>query len=279
LSKSPYRRHLIIPDTQCKPGAPTDHHKWVAQAVVDYQPDLVVHVGDNGDMPSLSQHDKAGSKKTEGARYEKDIEAANEFFETYEKIVGKEVKRQSRNKNAWQPEQHYLLGNHEHRITRAIENEPKFEGVISLNHLKSSGWKRHRFLEVVDIDGIKYSHYFQSSMSKFAIGGSIDNRLNKIGESFVQGHQQGMLYGSRIFPTGYTRHGLIAGSCYMHEEDYRGPQGQKHWRGVVVLNQVRDGDYDIMPLNLGYLCRKYEKMDLVKYMQKKYKGQSWKHLE
>lgn len=278
MSKSPYRRHLIVPDTQCKPGAPDDHHAWVAQAVVDYQPDVVIHVGDNADMPSLSQHEKPGSKKTEGARYEKDVEAANSFFETYDSIVGREVKRQSRNKSAWTPEQIYLLGNHENRITRAIENEPKYLGTIGTHHLKSKGWKRHEFLENVWIDGIVYSHYFQSSMSKFAVGGSIDNRLNKIGASFVQGHQQGMLYGSRIFPTGETRHGLVAGSCYLHEEDYRGAQGQRHWRGIVVLNEVRSGDYAIMPLSLQYLCRKYEKLDLLDYMQKRHKKQEWKHL-
>lgn len=278
MSKSSYRRHFVIPDTQCKPGAPTDHHEWVAQAVVDYQPDVVVHVGDNADMPSLSQHEKPGSKKTEGARYEADIEAANQFFETYDEVVGKEVRRQSRNKSAWAPEQIYLLGNHENRISRAIENEPKYDGTIGTHHLKSKGWKRHPFLEAVWVDGIIYSHYFQSSMSKFAVGGSIDNRLNKIGESFIQGHQQGMLYGSRIFPTGETRHGLVAGSCYLHEEDYRGAQGQRHWRGVVVLNEVRDGDYAIMPLSLSYLCRKYEKIDLMEYMRKKHKKSDWHHL-
>lgn len=278
MSKSPYKRIFIIPDTQCKAGAPTDHHAWVAQAVVDYQPDVVIHVGDNADMPSLSQHDKPGSQKTEGARYENDIQAANAFFETYNTIVGREVKRQSRNKSAWKPEQIYLLGNHENRISRAIENEPKYNGTIGLHHLKSPGWKRHGFLENVWVEGIVFSHYFQSSMSKFAVGGSIDNRLNKIGASFVQGHQQGMLYGSRIFPTGDTRHGLVAGSCYLHEEDYRGAQGQRHWRGVVVLNQVQAGDYDIMPLNLGYFCRKYENTDLMEYMQKRYKKQQWNHL-
>jgi hypothetical protein len=229
-------------------------------------------------MPSLSQHEKPGSKKTEGARYENDIAAANGFFETYDKVVAPEVKRQSRNKSAWKPEQVYLLGNHENRIDRALENEPKYQGAIGTHHLKSPGWRRYPFLEVVEMDGICFSHYFQSSMSKFAVGGSIDNRLNRIGRSFIQGHQQGMLYGARIFPTGETKHGLVAGSCYLHEEDYRGAQGQRHWRGVVVLNEVRNGDYAVMPLSLAYLCRKYEGMELEDFMRKKHKNQFWKHL-
>jgi hypothetical protein len=43
------------------------------------------------------------------------------------------------------------------------------------------------------IDGVHYSHYFSNTHSGKPIGGSIDNRLNKIGHSFVAGHEQGLL--------------------------------------------------------------------------------------
>lgn len=29
------------------------------------------------------------------------------------------------------------------------------------------------------------------------------------------------------------------------------------WNGIVVLNEVRNGSYDIMPLSASYLARKY----------------------
>ena len=73
----------------------------------------------------------------------------------------------------------------------------------------------------------------------------------------MQGHQQGFMYGNRVFPTGKTRHGLVAGSFYLHDEGYKGPQGNDHWRGCVVLNGVKDGDYDLMPLRMDYLQRTY----------------------
>jgi hypothetical protein len=60
----------------------------------------------------------------------------------------------------------------------------------------------------------------------------------------------------------------VAGSCYAHDEEYRGAQGQGHWRGIVVLNEVRDGDYCVMPLTLDYLCRKYEGIGLAEYLRK-----------
>jgi hypothetical protein len=129
------------------------------------------------------------------------------------------------------------------------------------------------------VDGICYSHYFTTQHSNRPIGGEVSNRLNKIGCSFVHGHEQGFRYGTRITGSGHSWHGVVAGSCYLHVEKYRGAQGQKHWRGIVVLNEVKDGDFCIMPLTLNYLCRKYESELLVNYMQEKYPEGDWSHLE
>jgi hypothetical protein len=236
------RRHLIIPDTQCKPRGSIEHIKWAARAILKYKPDVVVHLGDHWDMPSLSSHDKAGSKQMEGARYLEDVDSGNRPFRLIDEATRKVG-----------AEGHYLFGNHEERIVRCINNDPKFEGAVSLNHLDTGSFIRHPFLEVVVLDGVHYAHYFANTHSPYAIGGSIDNRLNKIGESFVQGHQQGFQYGCRVYPTGKTRHGLVAGSFYLHDEDYKGLQGNDHWRGIVVLNEVEDGDYNIMPLGMNYL--------------------------
>ena len=62
-----------------------------------------------------------------------------------------------------------------------------------------------------------------------------------------------------IIPTRNRRHTLaiVAGSFYQHDEDYRGQQSNGEWRGIVVLNEVHDGKYDIMPLSMDYLRRKY----------------------
>lgn len=42
-----------------------------------------------------------------------------------------------------------------------------------------------------------------------------------------------------------------------HDEPYRDAQSNGEWRGVVCLNEVRDGTYDVMPLSMDYLSRKY----------------------
>ena len=252
------RRHLVIPDTQVRPGVDTRMIDWAAAAIVDYKPDVVVHLGDHWDMPSLSAWEAPGSLATEGARYEEDVEAGNEAFARLcapmEELRAHLVRSK---RKYWRPELHFLMGNHENRIERAIRKEPKYLGVIGPHHCLTRDWKRHEYLEVVVIDGIRYSHFFANVNSGRSICGSIDNRLNKIGESFVQGHEQGFLYGCRQFPTGRTKHGLVCGSFYLHDEDYKGRQGNGHWRGLVVLNEVHEGAYDIMPLSMAYLEKKY----------------------
>jgi len=253
------RRHLIIPDTQVRPGVDTSHIDWAAQAIVDYMPDVVIHLGDHWDMKSLSSYDKPGGKALEGARVLADIEVGNDAFRRLNAPMVKEIERRRRNhRNRWEPVRKYLKGNHDQRADRVAINDAKFEGVITSDSLLTpEGWERHEFLEIVEVDGIAYSHYFANQLSGKAIGGSIDNRLNKIGQSFVQGHQQGFLYGCRQYPGDRTYHGLVAGSFYLHDEEYRGVQSNGEWRGIVVLNEVKDGKYDIMPLSMDYLRRKY----------------------
>lgn len=257
-NKSPNRRHMWIPDTQLKPGVPTEHIYWAAQAVVEYKPDVLVVAGDWWDMHSLSSYAKPGSAETEGSRYWEDVDVGNEAFERLVAPMELERARLVRNRDKhWNPRKVFLFGNHEDRITRAVAAEPKYTGVMSLHHLNTRDFERHDYLEIVEIDGIQYSHYFANTHSGRPIGGSIDNRLNKIGKSFVQGHEQGFLYGVRQFPGKLTRHGLVAGSFYQHDEHYRGAQGTGEWRGIIVLNEVNDGSYDIMPLSMSYLEKKY----------------------
>jgi len=79
MSDAP-RRHLYIPDTQIRPGVPLDHIDWIAQALVDYKPDVVVCGGDWFDFPSLSSHEQPGSAPLENKRYADDLAVGNEAF-------------------------------------------------------------------------------------------------------------------------------------------------------------------------------------------------------
>ena len=115
----------------------------------------------------------------------------------------------------------------------------------------------HPFLKIAELDGVKYCHYFPNPFSGRPIGGTIPNRLQHIGGSFVQGHQQGFMYGSKQYPD-HVAHGIVCGRFYTHLERYRPIDVQAtEWNGIVVLNQVQNGDFDLMPLRMEYLARKY----------------------
>lgn len=252
------RRHLIIPDAQIKPGDDLTHIRWAADAIVDYLPDVIVVIGDFWDLPSLSMHDAPGSKEAEGRNVLSDIEIGNEAFELLIGPMRKEQARRIRRKiKAWAPECHFLFGNHEDRLTRAVNHDPKWDGLLSLDSLKTPGFQRHPYLKILEIDGIKYAHYFPNPFSGRPIGGTIINRLGHIGSSFVQGHQQGFQYASKQYPD-HIKHGLVCGRFYNHHESYRAEDVQRaEWNGIVVLNRVNDGDYDLMPLRMEYLREKY----------------------
>lgn len=261
------RRHFILPDTQVRPGVPTDHMEWVGKAIKEYQPDVLVHLGDHWDFSSVSRHSNPGSLDKEGQRIQKDIEAGNEALQRLEDAM-----------DGYKPKRKILLrGNHCERLQAYINNNPAIEGAIGFHLLndKELGWEVvpyfHGSPRAVEVDGVHYAHYFANPMTGKAINGSIQNRLAKIGSSFVQGHQQGLLQGNVQYATGKIQHGIVAGSCYIHDEEYKG-MANAHWRGVVVLNEVRDGQFCEMPLTLDYLCRKYEGRSLASYLTRNYKN-------
>jgi hypothetical protein len=261
--------HVVIPDTQAKPGVPTDHLAWIGHYIVDQfagRPNVsVVHLGDHWDMPSLSSYDK-GKKKMEGRRYVEDVAAGNEAFAVLNApLAGYNAVRRQYKEAQWWPERYLLRGNHEDRITRATENDAQLEGLLSLDQLESPGWTVVPFLEPLWLDGIGYCHYWANPMTGYPIGGMAATRLKTVGHSFTMGHQQVLDYALR-FVHGQSQHALIAGACYLHDEEYKGPQGNAHWRGIIVCHQVEDGSYDPMFLSLDYLCRRYEGVRLSEFM-------------
>lgn len=499
--------HLVIPDQQMKPGVPNDHLQWIGRYIVDQfsgRPLTVIHLGDHWDMPSLSSYDK-GKKQMEGRRYKADIRAGNRAFALLDDPLQAE-----RERTGWAPRKVFLFGNHEDRITRAIEADAQLDGILTLDDCDTRDWERHGFLEPVFIDGVGYClaphhrvltadltykplakvevgdrllafdeagagpglprryatgivtrrseataplyrvrlrsgksfdvtadhrwlvrrtgkdtawrwrhtyelrpgihelchpfpewetdasweagwlagfldgegtickpnckqggiqvsfaqnegpvlrralsildafgapyrlyddrkcrmvrllgpspeklgllgrinaarliekfqpemlgrvqtngsrdedlveaikpigvgdivqvetttgtlivegfahhncHYWYNPMTGRPYGGeNLTLRLKTIGHSFTQGHQQQLLHAIR-FVGGKAQHGLVCGAGYQHDEDYLGPQGNAHWRGIVVCHQVEDGEYDPMFVSLDFLCRRYE---------------------
>jgi hypothetical protein len=229
--------------------------------MVDKKPDVVVMLGDFADFPSLSSYNTPLEK--EGLRLLDDIEYAAYGMRKLLDPLTEYNKRMKRNKKSqYHPRLVMLMGNHEHRVSRFVEQHPELQGFLDIAdpvEYRSFGWELIPFEHIVNIDGLRYSHYFRNpqSLKGGVLGGTMDNKLNKLGWSFVMGHQQHLQYGIQHLSDGAVRQGIVAGAYYMHDEKYLGPQKNNHWRGIILLNEVRDGQYDPCFLSLDYMLREW----------------------
>lgn len=253
-------KHFILPDIQAKPGIDFDYLERYGEYVIDKKPDVIICIGDFADMPSLSTYDE-GKRSSEGRRYCDDIEAAKEAMtrflapmNRYNDTAAKFKKKQ------YKPRMVMTLGNHENRINRACNDNPKLYGTLSVEDLKYKefGWEVHEFLETVVIDGVAYSHYFPSGVKGLPIN-TASAMIQKNHMSCVAGHLQGKQIAMAKYPDGRRFTCIIVGSGYEHYEDYLGPQMNHHWRGCLMLNEVKDGEFDEMFLSLDYLKNRHLK--------------------
>jgi len=254
---------LVIPDTQVRAGVPIDHIKAAGNYIVKHKPHHIVVMGDWWDMPSLSRFNT--NLEAEGQKIKADLDAGDDaMMALMMPIISYNGKRKSQKKGPYKPKLTYIVGNHDPqvRLPRLIEEHPILEGFLeerTTAFLEGLGFEVVDFLKIKNIEGIRFSHYIQNphSVKGAPLGGAIDTMLKNAGHSFVMGHQQTYKMGKHYLSDGTQRLGIVAGAFYDHEERYQGPQGNKHWRGIVQLNDVKDGSADVCELSLDYLKRKY----------------------
>lgn len=246
------RSHMVIPDTQVKPGVPIDHFRWMANYALDKRPDVIIQIGDWADMHSLSSYDK-GKRSYEGRRYVSDIDSANASLDLFEKTI--EDYNRTHPNDPYNPEKHLTFGNHEQRIIRATDIDPALHGKLTLDDLdfERRGWVTHPFLEVLNLDGVQYSHYFISGGMGRPVS-SAAALLKARGGSATMGHVQKM---DAAYHPQTQRIGLFCGTAYLHDEEYLGPQGNCAPRQIIMKHEVEDGRYDLMCVSLKFLQKRY----------------------
>lgn len=241
----------VVPDTQVKPGVDTDHLAAYGKYIAEKRPHVVVCIGDWFDMPSLSSYDKPGSRNAEGRRIRADLDAGisamERFVTPFAKISG------------YSPAMHFTKGNHCHRADRAVNDDPRIEGLLTSADfgLEQFGWTVHEFLAPVEIGGVMFVHYLPTGvMGRPATSARL--LVQKAHQSVVVGHQQGLQMEIGHRANGTPMIGIIAGSFYSHTEDFLPPTvNAGHWRGALFMHETKDGAFDPMLLSLNYLLRKF----------------------
>lgn len=250
------RRHLLIGDLQVKPGLDLKHVTWIGKFAAEKRPEVIVQIGDWNDNTALSSYDR-GKASAENRRQASDyayfVRSADLFMAEIGRVRG------------YKPRLVFTEGNHEEREDRYENDHPELSGSLSKSrdYLEAVGWEVHRFLRPVVIDGVSYSHIHPRTMggkvTKYSLAFGAPNAQTMVRanmRSCTAGHSPGVQY--HVQPgDGKLYHGLILGSSYRHDEAFMSPVGNAYWRGVVMKNRVRNGQYDPCFVSIDYLRERY----------------------
>lgn len=248
--------HLVIPDSHAHPNHNNDRADWLAQLIIDIRPDVVVHIGDSADMPSLSSYDK-GKRGFIGRTYRRDIEAHLEFQDRLWSPVRGRKKRL--------PRTVFCIGNHEQRIHKALDLSPELVGTIGFEDLQLRQWYddvvpyEGSTPGVIEVDGIEYAHYFISGVMGRPIGGQHPaySLISRRHVSSTCGHSH--LADLHYDTAGSNRKvmGAVAGCYQDYHADWAGESNKLWWRGVLVKHNVEGGTYDPQWISIEALKREY----------------------
>lgn len=248
--------HLVIPDSHAHPDHNNDRATWLAELIIDVKPDVVIHMGDSADLPSLSTYDK-GKRSFHGRSYKKDIEAHLDFQDKLWSPIEKRKKRL--------PRRIFLLGNHEWRIEKALDLSPELTGTIGLNDLDLRRWYSDVVgynggtPGVINVNGIDYAHYFVSGGMGRPISSAHHGYalLAKRHCSSTAAHSHAA--DQYVSTVGGSRkiYGTVVGCYQDYTNDWAGESATNWWRGVVVKRNVENGAYDTQWISLDALRKEY----------------------
>lgn len=238
---------LIIPDSHDKPDVDPRRYDWLGKFIVDLRPDIVVDLGDFSDVASCSSYDK-GKASFEGRRFAKDVESAVRARRLVTEPIQVVQQRQRAHKEkVYKPLLVALGGNHEHRITRLMNDVPELHGMYSedISDAAANGWQWVPFGKSITLEGITFMHYFPGGIMGRPIGGEYPaaTLIKKNYSSCVQGHNHLWDWAQRRTSIGHHIFGLTAG-CYMENtqhEEYAGSVNHMWARGLTVLTNVENG--------------------------------------
>jgi hypothetical protein len=242
---------LILPDSHSTPDYNNDRYLWFGKLMLDLKPDIVVNLGDYADLNSLCSYEY-GKKQHEGKRYVKDVEAVLDADER----LWSPIKTAKKKK----PRAILTLGNHEERILRAVELDAKLEGVLSIEDLGySNNWEVHDFKEVVEIEGVYFSHYMISGLLGKAISGEHPcySLLSKRFVSCVVGHSHLRDFCQRTRADGQQIMAVSCGWYGDYKPEYAGNSAEMWWSGVTYLRDVENGAFDPEFINIARLKAAY----------------------
>lgn len=252
---------VVFSCSHSDPSTPNDRFSWLGNLIYDLSPDLVIDLGDGADMRSLNSFDTRYPSKIISQSYQEDI---NHYLDAQERLRHK-FRKNKRKLPTWIG----FEGNHEHRIKKVIQHDPRLEGDkygVSFKHLETDKWfnEYHEYSNsaptIANYDGVSYAHYFSAGSYGRAISGRthaaslISHRASS--STCGHSHKRDISFKDNAYPNPII--GLVVGCYKQSEEDWAGQANNEWWSGVVVKRNIESGCYDPEFISLESLRKEYE---------------------
>lgn len=241
----------VIPDYHAKPSnnplvKSNRRADWIGEDILHEKPDVIIDIGDFADMYSLCKQAE-GKAEFSSASYKEDLKVT---WDASKRIFGRIRKynntRCRLKKRQYQPRIIRCIGNHEIRINRFLEKNPKFSEWMSIKDLGYGyyGEEVIPFLEPKIISNVAFCHYFYQSNQNYACTTS-SAMLTRNHMSCVMGHTHRRDFAEQVRADGTRITALMVGCALDPSDDdavnWAGYQSnQVWWKGVVKLRSVND---------------------------------------
>lgn len=248
---------LVIPDIHCTPEEDNSRADWLSKFIIDTKPDIVINMGDQFDMASLSSYDK-GKRAFHGKSFKRDLESGLEFHDRLWSPV-KATKKKL-------PYRIVLEGNHEHRIERALDLSPELEGTIGFRDYDFDSYYNEvvRYSGgtpgIIELQGVLFAHYFISGVMGRPMGGKWPAKaiLEANKQSSIQSHIHTLDFAKTVTQGGRAVNSAVVG-CY-HEKAPGWAGNISHFwvPGVAMLHDCEGGDFDFQWIGIKALKKAYK---------------------
>lgn len=248
---------LAFTCTHSEPETSNERFDWLGKFIYDIKPDAVWDLGDGAEMGSLSSFDNAKPGIIMSRNYEADIDS---YGDSRERIWHKFSKQKRK-----RPARFGLQGNHEYRIEKAVEANPRLHGKdigINPDHLEPSRWfdEYHSYVNgapaIATWEGVNFAHYVSNGNFGSALSGEHHayNLLKKMMRSTVVGHSHKL---NVYFRPEAKAIGAVIGCYKGGATSWAGQANSEWWKGVMLMHNLKDGWYDPQFISQEQLRKEY----------------------
>lgn len=210
-----------------------EHSSWtVAKKFLrDFQPDYIVFGGDTCSVDSISYYNNRKPRLAEGRRYSDDVAA---------------TRRQLRLVQKYNPDAryYYLIGNHEFRVQRYIDENPAMEGTmdwaVDVGLRSDFGMDVVEFNRVLRIGKVSIIHgwYWTLNHAK--------KTVLQYGDNIFYGHvheHQVAVHNYQAEESGLPTMAMSVGCLSAINPDYRLNMPTRFQNGLLIIDLHRDGTF------------------------------------